>query len=241
MICQSVVQGRIFHYTLKRSARRRSIGFKVDHQGLTVIAPEKAATSFIEQALAAKARWVLKALDKIQSQLENLPEHIIWQDGAFFPYLGKDCRLHLVKTLSSRNRFSLTDGCLTLETAKADTHAVATAVKSWLKQQAKEILLSRLADQAETMQLTYTKAALSNATSRWGSCTAKRHIRLNWRLVLTDWSLMDYVIIHELSHLVELNHSPRFWAQVELWYPDWREARQKLNTAGTKLFTLFPE
>lgn len=241
MICQSVVHGRILRYTLKRSARRRSIGFKVDHHGLTVIAPEKAATAFIEQALKAKNSWILNALDKIQSQQENLPAQIIWQDGALFPYLGKDCRLRLVKTLSTRNRFSFSDCWLTLETAKADDISVATAVKIWLKQQAKETLLSRLADQAETMQLTYTKAALSNATGRWGSCTAKRHIRLNWRLILTDWSLMDYVIIHELSHLVELNHSPRFWALVELWYPDWREARQKLNAIGTKLFTLFPE
>lgn len=240
MTCRFAIDGKVITYTLKRSARR-SIGFKIDHHGLTVTAPENASLSLIEQALASKARWILKSLDKVQASLPSSPAPIIWQDGTVFPYLGKDCRLHLVKTFSTRNHFIHTEGELTLETAKADTESVAKAMTNWLKEQAKTILLSRLADQADTMQLTYAKAALSNALHRWGSCSAKRHIRLNWRLILTDWSLMDYVIIHELAHLVELNHSPRFWTIVETWYPDWRKARQKLNAQGTRLFTLFPE
>ena len=240
MIDQFAIDGKVIPYTLKRSARR-SIGFKVDHHGLTVSAPQRASLAFIEQALAAKARWILKALDKVQANRSDASAPIIWQDGTVFPYLGKDCHLHLVKTFSPKNRFIQTAGELVLETVKADTESVAKAMRDWLKEQAKTILLSRLADQAETMQLTYAKAALSNATQRWGSCSAKRHIRLNWRLVLTDWSLMDYVIIHELAHLVELNHSPRFWAIVETWYPDWQDAHQKLNALGTRLFTLFPE
>ncbi len=240
MTYQFAFNGKVISYTLKRSSRR-SIGFKVDHHGLTVTAPERASLSYIEQALAAKARWIMKALDKVQAdQLDTLAP-IVWQDGTVFPYLGKDCRLHLVKTLTTRNRFTHTAGELILQTISADTVSVAKAMRSWLKQQAADILLSRLADQAETMKLTYTKAALSNATQRWGSCSAKRHIRLNWRLILTDRPLMDYVIIHELAHLVELNHSHRFWAIVETWHPDWREARQKLNALGTRLFTLFPE
>ncbi|MBS7328176.1 MAG: M48 family metallopeptidase [Oxalobacter sp.] len=240
MTCRFAIDGKVITYTLKRSARR-SIGFKVDHHGLTVAAPERASLSYIEQALAAKARWILKALDKVQADRLDTLAPIIWQDGTIFPFLGKDCSLHLVKTLSSRNRFIQTDGELILQTTRADAESVTKTMRNWLKAQAKTILLSRLADQADTMQLTYDKAALSNATRRWGSCTAKRHIRLNWRLVLTDWSLMDYVIVHELAHLTELNHSPRFWAIVEEWYPDWRQARQKLNALGPRLFTLFPE
>ena len=240
MTCQFVIGGKVITYTLKRSARR-SIGFKVDHHGLTVTAPERASLSYIEQALAAKAGWIMKALDRVLADQLDTPAPIVWQDGTVFPYLGKDCRLHLVKTFSSRNRFTHTAGELILQTVSADAVSVAKAMRSWLNQRAADILLSRLADQAEIMKLTYAKAALSNATQRWGSCSAKRHIRLNWRLILTDWSLMDYVIIHELAHLTELNHSPRFWAIVEEWYPDWREARARLNSLGTRLFTLFPE
>ncbi len=241
MICQLVINDRTIPYTLKRSARRRTIGLKVDHQGLTVTVPQNASAAFIEQALNAKTGWILKTVDKLQEQIDTTTAPLSWHDGTIFPYLGKDCRLQLVTTLSVRNRFTHTNGWLTLETANADTVAVAVAVKKWLRRQAQEILLSRLADQADTMQLTYTEATLSNAVRRWGSCTAKRHIRLNWRLILTDWSLMDYVIIHELAHLIELNHSPKFWAIVETWYPDWRDARQKLNALGSRLFTLFPD
>jgi len=239
MTFQTVIDGREIPYTLKRSPRR-SIGFKVDHHGLTVTVPLSASPDLIEQALAAKARWILKNLDNVQRRHQSIPPSIIWQDGTVFPFLGLDCHLHLVMTPSPRNRVSYADGRLTLETSRTDALSIATAVKHWLKQQAMEILLSRLADQADTMQLTYTKAALSNASHRWGSCTSKRHIRLNWRLVLVDWPLMDYVIIHELAHLVELNHSKRFWTIVEEWYPDWRVARQKLNALGDRLLMLFP-
>ncbi len=237
---QFIIDGKIICYTLKRSARR-SIGFRVDATGLTVTAPERATLSHIEHALAAKARWIQKALDKIQADQAKTHSPVIWQDGAVFPFLGKDCRLHLVKTVSRQDRFILTGETLTFETAKTDTESLANAMKGWLKQQAKTLLFSRLAEQAKTMQLTYSRVAISDAIRRWGSCTGKQHIRLNWRLILLDWSLIDYVIVHELAHLTEMNHSPRFWAIVEAWCPDWRQTRKKLNAQGSRLFTLFPK
>lgn len=235
-----VLEGQEISYLLKHS-NRRSFGFRIDDKGLTVTAPERAALTSVEEAISAKQNWILKALSSFNEKSQNRPAPIIWQDGAVFPYLGKECRVRLVKTTSTKTSFSFTDGWLTIETPLADPVSIEANIKQWLKKKASEILFSRLAEQAGTMQLSYTKAALSQATGRWGSCSSKKHIRLNWRLIMLDWSLIDYVIVHELVHLQEMNHSPRFWAIVGEWYPDWKDARKKLKTLGQEVFTLFAD
>jgi predicted metal-dependent hydrolase len=80
--------------------------------------------------------------------------------------------------------------------------------------------------------------ALSNARTQWGVCTEAGAIRLSWRLVHVDPALADYVVAHEVAHLVELNHSRRYWALVERLYPGWREARERLELAARNLPTL---
>lgn len=235
-----VLDGQEIPYFLKRSSRR-SFGLRIDSKGLTVTAPNRATITSIEESIITKQDWILKTLASFSEKQQNRPAPTVWQDGTVFPYLGKDCRVRLVKSLSSRSIFTFEDRWLTLETAQADSDSIAKYIKQWLKKQAAEILFSRLAEQADTMQLSYEKVALSNATGRWGSCSSKRHIRLNWRLILLDWALMDYVIVHELAHLQEMNHSARFWAIVEEWYPDWKDARKKLKALGPEVFTLFSD
>lgn len=226
------LSGQEIPYLLKRSSRR-TIGLKIDTNGLTITAPNRATLVSIEDAISAKQDWILKSLKTFQEKQLNRPAPVVWQDGTVFPYLGTDCHIRLVKTLSTRPRFTFDNGWLTIETSKADSDSIARYVQQWLKKQA--------ADQADTMQLTYTKVALSQATGRWGSCSSQKHIRLNWRLIMLDWSLMDYVIIHELAHLQEMNHSTRFRAIVEEWYPDWKDARKKLKATGSEVFTLFSD
>ncbi|MEG1054671.1 MAG: M48 family metallopeptidase, partial [Janthinobacterium sp.] len=81
--------------------------------------------------------------------------------------------------------------------------------------------------------------SLSSAGTRWGSCTIERKIRLNWRLIHFSLPLIDYVVAHELSHLLEMNHSPRFWATVESIYPDYDGAKQALRKRSQELPVLF--
>ena len=85
----------------------------------------------------------------------------------------------------------------------------------------------------------YDSLSLSAAGTRWGSCTIERKIRLNWRLIHFALPLIDYVVAHELSHLLEMNHSPRFWATVESIYPDYDGAKQALRKRSQELPVLF--
>ena len=108
------------------------------------------------------------------------------------------------------------------------------------KKSAKVILSRRLAEIAATYNLHYNKFRVSGAKTRWGSCSARKNINLNWKLVLGPQQIMDYVICHELSHLVHMNHSRIFWAHVATMHPQYKESRKWLKLNGHKLNPSLP-
>jgi hypothetical protein len=107
--------------------------------------------------------------------------------------------------------------------------AVRALLLHWLKSRALEVLAPRVAHYAARVSLPPPPLKLSNARTQWGVCMSSGRIRLSWRLVHLDPDLADYVVAHEIAHLVELNHSERFWALVEWLYPHWREARERIE------------
>ncbi len=113
---------------------------------------------------------------------------------------------------------------------------VGALVRDWLLARANRLLAWRLARIARRLGRAPTRFALSNAQTQWGSCTRRGHIRLNWRLVQAPLALIDYVAAHELAHLVHLDHSPRFWAQVAALCPDALARRAELRALGHSFF-----
>ena len=233
------LDGTTVSYLLRRSSRR-TIGFLIDESGLRVTAPKRSTIHTIENALTEKRKWILGKLDDYRNRQQAKPAPVIWQDGTTFPYLGKELTLHLEKSGTRRPAFRLDEDRLTIHLAQG-TPAISDHLKKWLKIQARKIFTERLQLYAEKMNVTFDAFGLSGAHTRWGSCSARRHIRLNWRLVHCDISLIDYVVIHELAHLSEMNHSPRFWAIVKKWYTDPGNARKILQNLSPCLFSLFAE
>jgi len=109
-------------------------------------------------------------------------------------------------------------------------------VRTWLVARAERLLAWRLARIARRLGRVPSRFALSDAQTQWGSCTRRGHVRLNWRLVQAPLAIIDYVAAHELAHLVHLDHSPRFWAQVAVLCPDALARRAELRTMSTSLF-----
>jgi predicted metal-dependent hydrolase len=112
---------------------------------------------------------------------------------------------------------------------------VAKILTGWLKTQALDALEPRAAHYAAHLDMKPPAVALSNARTQWGVCREDGSIRLSWRLVHLDPALADYVVAHEVAHLVELNHSKRFWSLLAGLYPDWRAARERLELAGASI------
>jgi predicted metal-dependent hydrolase len=229
------IGSRTLHYVLKRSARR-SIGFAIDSTGLTITAPRWVTLADIETAITEKQRWIFTKLIEWQTRVEQraLPK-VDWKDGAEVPYLGQPVRV----TLGSPHgtlAFSAHDAALQVPLPlQADPQQIKDRVQGWLQGEAKRLFGERLAIYADKLGVNYRAYALSSAATRWGSCSSDGKIRLNWRLIHFPLSIIDYVVAHELAHLREMNHSPRFWQTVESIFPEFREARQTLKSHPPEL------
>ncbi|MFA7268014.1 MAG: SprT family zinc-dependent metalloprotease [Sterolibacterium sp.] len=218
---------QIVAYTLKQGRRRR-LTMTIDERGLTVGAPLRVTMAEIESFIRSHSGWVLKKLAEYAGS--HTRRHLAVRDGSRVPLLGAEAAVHIVP---GANRIRWQNGELWLE-ARADADCDALARRA-LQRYALDLFAKRLAVYSERMGWPPPRLGLSNARTRWGSCSANTGIRLSWRLIHLPLALIDYVVVHELAHLAEMNHGPRFWAKVESIYPDWRNARRELKAQAAQM------
>ena len=232
-------------YSLTR-ARRRSIGFMVGVDGLSVSVPRAAGTGDIESALRTKANWILRKLGEQRERAARLQQaRVEWCDGTTIPFLGEP----VIVVIDPRARHGkdsavLSHDAQTLPGLKlhiglqspSTAEQLREAVQIWLKRQARRVFEERCQIFTQRLGVRYTRLSLSSAQTRWGSASADGSIRLNWRLIHLAMPTIDYVVAHELAHLREMNHSPRFWAVVRSVLPDFEDARVSLKEHAVPTF-----
>lgn len=240
-------------YELRR-ARRRSIGFTISEAGLRVSAPKWVPVGEIERALQHKAGWILRKLQEQQERSERLAAaQIQWADGCTVPYLGQDLIIVLDPSAArlphkARLDTGLADPQPSLASVPRQTLylglpqdaaplQIRDAVLAWLQAQARSLFTQRCAHFAAQMGVRISRLRLSSAQTRWGSASIDGSVRLNWRLIHFEPATIDYVVVHELAHLHEMNHSPRFWAVVGAVLPDYEQSRQQLRRAALPNFS----
>ena len=235
------LRGTTVLYLFRRS-RRRTIGMAVGPQGLEVSAPRWVPLGEIEAALLEKQDWILRKLSDMQlHQQRLLGARIHWRDGVELPYLGLGMRVVLAPDHRFRERGAQLLPLLPVQPQAPahqllvglPRHATAPqlrdAVQAWLMRRAREHFTERLQHFAPQLGVQWRKLSLSSAATRWGSASADGSIRLNWRLIHFKPDIIDYVVVHELSHLRVMNHSPAFWDTVEQVLPDYAERRAQLK------------
>ncbi len=220
-------------------AKRRTIGFVVGPDGLSVRAPRWTPQSEVDAALQEKASWILRKLHETRErQTRQHSAHIDWADGVTFPLLGSTITVvldpgHHFSEQGAQLDIDASDGALrVLRVAlphSAAAEQIRDAVQAWLMRHAKELFTQRLNYFAPQLQVQWKRLSLSNAGTRWGSARTDGSIRLNWRLVHFSPAVIDYVVVHELSHLRVMDHSPRFWDTVRTVVPDYVSLRGQLK------------
>jgi hypothetical protein len=236
--------------------RRRSIGFVVDADGLTVRAPKWVALRDIDAAVREKQRWILGRFAEQRERAARLvASRVVWRDGATIDYLGRP----LTIVVAASGELAAGETALVASTAGGDTGSAQTtatsvdsvaprllvalprdageaqirdAVQSWLQREARRVFAERAAHFAERLGVRVKRLSLSSAATRWGSANANGSVRLHWRLIQHPLATIDYVVAHELAHLREMNHSARFWEVVRSVVPDYEEARARLRQEG---------
>lgn len=227
---EASLEQRVIKYRFTRS-KRRTIGLTVDASGLSVRAPHRAPWREIEAFLREKRHWIVARLN----EWATVPPSVVIRgaSGEVLPLFGEPVALEVRDGCSNVAR----SASRVVVSAPAHRRAglVLRLLVDWLKQQALAALAPRAAHYAARLGLASPPVALSRARSQWGVCTERGSIRLNWRLVHLEPALADYVVAHEVAHLVELNHSKRFWNLLGSLYPEWRDARERLELAGASL------
>ena len=235
-----MVDGRRIAFLFARS-RRRSIGFLVGAEGLSVRAPKWVTLRDVDAAVREKSAWIVaKLVEQGGRTATARAARMVWRDGASVPYLGDPV------TIAIDADSGLADGEVVLRSATADgatpskhlliglprgaaEDRIRDAVQSWLQREARRVFAERVAHFAERLGVRVTRLSLSSAETLWGSANASGAVRLHWRLIHHPLATIDYVVAHELAHLREMNHSPRFWKVVESVIPDYQRLRARLK------------
>jgi predicted metal-dependent hydrolase len=225
-------------YEFKRG-KRKTIGFVVGAEGLSVRAPRWVTLRDVDAAIKEKSDWILrKLLETRQRHARVEATRIEWKDGAQFPFMGET----VVIRLDPKHGFASVGGTLdasdtvggprTLRLAvaqNAEASQIRDAAQAWLMRHARRLFVERLDHFAPRLGVRWQKLSLSNAATRWGSASVDGSIRLNWRLIHFRLPVIDYVVAHELAHLRVMDHSHRFWETVESVVPDYDLLRQQLK------------
>jgi predicted metal-dependent hydrolase len=211
--------------------QRRTIGLSVGPQGLSVRAPRWTPEAAVEAFLQLKAGWIRKHWQTLRERQRQAPAALDWAHGALVPFLGQALRLELDPThaFDGAGASRQADRLVIALGRDAEAERVREVAQAWLRRQAQAWFTERLDHFAARMGLRYRRLGLSSASTRWGSASVDGSIRLNWRLIHLPTELIDYVVVHELSHLREMNHSPAFWAEVARVLPDHAARRQALR------------
>jgi predicted metal-dependent hydrolase len=217
---------KLISYTLKRSPRRRSIGLQINDHGLTVSMPLRASEKWLHEVLQEKAQWVVAKLDSWQSKQAPIQK---WAEGETVLFRGESFTLRIVQGLFNAAP-QLTASELIIHVVDVGNQlSINKKMLKWYKHEAMRVFEECILHFAPLMHVSPREVKLTSARTQWGSCTAQGVVRLNWQLVTMPLHLIDYVVIHELAHLQEMNHSAAFWRVVESVCPDYAKVRGELR------------
>ncbi|EXI69807.1 MAG: hypothetical protein AW08_00300 [Candidatus Accumulibacter adjunctus] len=222
---------RTVAYVLRRSPRR-TIGLSIDHRGLRVGAPPRAPLHEVESLLLRHGEWIGRKLDEWHARRPERLQAIT--DGLQLPFLGQTLTIRLASGGKRCLWHRHAGGAILSLCLRAPAEAPRVLERA-LRERARELFSERLAHYAAVLEVPQPRLSLTAARTRWGSCSARNGVRLNWRLLHFPLPVIDYVVVHELAHLREMNHSPRFWAIVAAACPDWQALRAELRVLGKTL------
>lgn len=221
---QKTLQGPGFSARLVRSARRRTLAISVRAGEVTVRAPLAVEDARIGQFLQAKAAWIRKHLDRQQ----QLPKAPVLASGAILHYLGQPLALTVAHGTPALT-LTGTELRLCLPNPNPQEATVKAALAEWYCAQAITYLPPRVAEFAAQLGVKPRGLKVRFYKSRWGSCNRRAELQFNWLIMMAPPEVIDYVVVHELSHLRHFNHSPAFWRTVASVMPDHERQRQWLS------------
>lgn len=225
-----LIDGTEVPVEMRRNARARRMILRLDKtsSAVTVTLPEQCSEAQGLRFARDHAGWIAK-------RLEERPAAVPFANGVAIPVRGEQ---HVITHRpETRGTVWIEDGAGEARRlcVAGDTAYLPRRVKDWLKREARGEIKARCAHYADAMGLAYRRVDIRDQTSRWGSCSSSGILSFSWRLILAPVHVLDYVAAHEVAHLQEMNHGPKFWALVEAALPTMKQSRQWLKRHGSGL------
>ncbi len=222
------LSGGLLTYSIATSARRRTTCVQVYPDGsVRVVAPHHADLREIRAFVVERQPWIAKQRLRFASRAPVVSE---LADGATLPFMDEMLTLRLSR--HTRAGVFREGADLFLAADGNDARALLTA---WYRTQAAAHVPQRIACYADGVGRAPQRVHIRDQKTRWGSCSPRGTISINWRLLLAPLEILDYVVVHELCHLLHPNHSPRFWREVERVLPHYLYLRRRLHDIGPTL------
>lgn len=221
---------------LRRSTRRRTLSIEISQQGVVVRAPAKMRQSTIVEFVQSKQHWIRGHI----AEMPPPPSPINLTEGARLQLLGKPYTLRLL--VGQRGPVSQCDNDILLPVIAShlpQQRTVHRKLVKWYKQIALQEIQTRVDFHAKEMSISLGQnfnIKVRDYKRRWGSCDHRGMLSFNWRIIMAPIAIVDYVVVHELAHRMEFNHSPKFWSIVATQLPNWQQSQSWLDSEGQHLY-----
>lgn len=226
--------GRKIEFDLIYS-KRKTISIKITPPGIiSVIAPLKTKETNVIALVKDKSSWIIKKLDEIEDRETLRPIHN-FQNGDTFLYLGIEYKLSITVDKPSNKRVLLDMDTLHIVTPENIPDLISNYLELWYRRRAESIINDRIVHFMPQFSQAPIKVMVKTQKKRWGSCNARRELYFNWKIIMAPIEVIDYVVVHEMCHMIHMNHSLRFWECVEELMPDYKIRKEWLKNNGIRL------
>ena len=221
-------------YELIRS-RRKTLSISVRGQQVIVRAPLQAPRDWIQSFVDEKTDWIQRHL---QLEAQRRTERPVIAAGSDFPFLGENRRIQI--QVGAPRRVELQQSTLNLQTNDPSSAVLQAMLFSWLRDRAQAYMVKRTQEVARELSVEHRLSAVTfrKTRSKWGHCRQDGSIQYNWLIMLAPLAIVDYLIVHETSHLCHMNHSKPFWSTVASLCPDYKHHRSWLREHGHRLWPM---
>ena len=225
-------------FFVERSTRRNTVSIFVDpYDGVYLRAPFRTSLETLSRLVYNRGAWILKKQRRINEIKELLPQREFVSGETFF-YLGKQYRLKMINSSVKKHNAALEGKYLVVQGSLGDNgqykDRIRKNIKQWYKRHALLVLKRRCKVYTGKLKIGFPEVYLGNQLKRWAICHSQNKIYFNWQIMMAPMSLIDYVVAHELCHLVYHNHSSRYWALLGRIMPDYEQRRERLRKEGPK-------
>ncbi|OIP23290.1 M48 family peptidase [bacterium CG_4_10_14_0_2_um_filter_33_32] len=207
-------------------SKRKTVALIIETDGtLSIRAPRRLGVEKIKAIVKQKKNWILKKVKEKEKRKRFIPKQ--FTEGEKFLYLGREYELNFV---DARLRNVIFQDEFIVPVLKPAV--LKKMLEKWYIARAKQVIQERVKVYSDKIGVIFSKLRFSKAKSRWGSCSSKKTLSFNWRLIMAPLEIIDYVVIHELVHILEMNHSKKFWKKMEEFSPGCKRSKKWLKDYG---------